>query len=98
MDRRRRRRQLNVPVTAVANGGFGRTGGGTVGRTGTVSCAGSARPDNGGTADAAGNGAGIGGGITRTGITCSGGNPISETLDRRRREIVRVLRSGRIFA
>jgi len=89
----RRRRQLNgrVPVT-VANRGFGRTGGGTVCRTGTGRVASSARADNSGTGDA-GNGAAIG-----SGITCGGSGPTTRTLVRHRREIVWVLRSGGIFA
>jgi len=90
MDRRLRQLNDRVPVT-VANGGIGRTGGGTVCRTGTGRVASSALADNSGTA-AAGSGTGIGTG------TCSGSGPTTETLVRRRREICWVLRSGGIFA
>lgn len=90
------RRQLNgrVPVT-VANGGFGRTGGGTVSRAGAGRHVSSVRADNSGTGGAAGSGPDIGSSITRSGTH---NVPTTETLVRRRREIVSVLRSGRIFA
>jgi len=94
------RRPLNgrVPVTD-ADGGFGRTGGGTVCRTGTGRVASSARADNSrGTGDAV-SGAAIDIGITcAAGGTCSGSGPTTVTLVRHRREIVWVLRPGRIFA
>lgn len=90
--RRRRRRQLNdrVPVT-VANGGFGRTSGGTVRScTGTGRVASSVRACNSGTGATA-----IGSDIAGT---CGGSGTATETLVRRRREICWVLWSGHIFA
>jgi len=94
------RRQLSgrVPVTD-ADGGFGRIGGDTVCRTGTGRVASSARADNSRDTGDAVSGAAIDSDITcGTGGTCSGSGLTTVTLVRHRREIIWVLRSGRIFA